>query len=81
MASIHDILKEDDVNGQIIGGFVVVGFLTYEGRRQTQDFYADTEELLKVAANDRLAERREEIGETYSLIYPNKNGWSLKVVS
>lgn len=36
--NIHDVFKEDDVNGQIIGGAYFVGQLYYQGRSQDTNF-------------------------------------------
>lgn len=41
MANIHDVFKEEDVSGTIVGGDFICAKLCYEGRQQGSKIYAD----------------------------------------
>lgn len=81
MGSIHDVLKDDDVSGVIVGGEYFVGYLTYEGRRQGRQLYACSEGQL----HDLAAQSRKEILEDCGLaareIFPNSDAWRLRILN
>ena len=76
--NIHDVAKEDDVCGQIIGDILSVGFLSYEGRKQGQTLYADNEVELKKKAEQLKSEIINDMGEAFRMIYPGDN-WKLVI--
>lgn len=43
MPGIHEVFKDEDTTGQVVGGFKTAAALFYEGRRQCQNIYADSE--------------------------------------
>ena len=77
--NIHDVLKEDDVCGQIIGSIASVGFLSYDGRQQGQTIYAENESELKRKAEVMKNEIINDMGEAFKLIYPGDN-WKLVIL-
>lgn len=81
MGCIHNVLKDDDVNGVIIGGECAAGCLTYEGRRQGKQLYAGSEGDL----HDMAAQYRQEILDGCGLaareIYPDSDAWRLRILN
>ena len=65
---------DDDTNGVIVGGFVSVGRLYYEGRPQSQQFYATNEEELQAVAADRKRELLTDNPEIY-----RTGSWELRI--
>jgi hypothetical protein len=65
----------DDVSGQIIGGEYGQCWVTYQGRKQGNTGYPANEveaDSFCQAVIDRI---KNECGEVFSMIYPDKNGW------
>ena len=69
---------DEDVNGQIVGSYIMVGSLHYEGRKQGGAVYADTEDAMTDAANQRIQQLRAECGAAFRDIYP-KDAWELRI--
>lgn len=68
----------DDVNGVIVGGDFICGQLFYDGRPQTQKFYADSEdELIEMAR----AKKREFIESVEGVlgVYEDDSLWQLRI--
>lgn len=70
----------DDVQGVVVGTYFQQAFLTYEGRKQGSTIYARTDEEAKEVANAYIQNQREECGEAFAMIYPNKAAWQVKFV-
>ena len=66
---------DDDTNGVIVGGFVSVGRLYYEGRPQSQQFYATNEQDLQAMAADRKRELLTDNPDIY-----RTDGWDLRIL-
>lgn len=81
MGGIHDALKDDDVNGVIIGGECIVGYLTYEGRRQGKQLYAGSEGHLHAMATQYREEIIESCGMAAREIYPDSDAWCLRILN
>lgn len=79
MAGIHDALKDDDVGGSIIGGDVIVGALYYDGRNQSGNIYADSQDELELLAKEKLEEIKAECGHLFKTLYPNLSAWELRI--
>ena len=79
MVNIHDVFKEDDVNGQIIGGAYFVGQLYYQNRPQGGQLYAVTEESLLQKAKELKAQYMREDREYDLRIFRNENDWQFKI--
>lgn len=65
---------DDDTNGVIVGGFALAGRLYYQGRPQSQQLYAATDEGLQEMAMNRKAELMAENPEIYRI-----DGWELRI--
>lgn len=79
MANIHDVIKDEEANGQIVGRFLSVGYLAYDGRMQRQKIYADSEEELRLKAEGVLASIKSDCGQAFNDIFP-KDDWRLIVL-
>lgn len=66
------------VDGQIIGGFHIIGHLFYEGRPQGRDLWADDEAELRVKANEAYQQIKDECGQAFEMIYP-ADAWELRI--
>ena len=81
MGNIHDVFKDDDVIGTIIGGEYLVGILTYEGRKQGRQLYAKGEaELIKLAETTK-EEILKDCGMRAREIYPTASAWRLVILN
>lgn len=80
MANIHDIFKEDDTNGIVVGTMYKVGQLYYEDRPQGRQLYATSEAELKDKARRLKQEMLNDCGTVVEYIYPNKQAWILKIL-
>lgn len=78
--NIHDSVIDDDVNGVIIGRFVSVGQLQYNGRNQRGRIYGDSESDVVANSNLLIKDMENELGESFLVIFPDKNGWRLKIL-
>jgi hypothetical protein len=67
----------DDVNGQVIGAVMSVGWLTYEGRKQGQTLYAESEDALQRKAAEVKASMLRD-GAAH-LIWPDNAAWKLVI--
>lgn len=79
MSSIHDVFKDDDVRGVIIGGDYISGRLFYEDRPQGGRVYADSEEELKHILRKRLEDIKLDCGDVYAAIYQKESAWSIRI--
>lgn len=70
---------DDDVGGTVIGDVSIPGALFYDGRRQSQTFWASDAQALKQRAEARVAELKAQTGEAYRLIYPEPSKWELRI--
>ena len=66
---------DDDTNGVIVGGFVSVGRLYYEGRPQSQQFYAANDGELQAMAADRKRDLLADNTDIY-----RTDGWELRIL-
>ena len=79
MGNIHDVLREELPSGMIVGKHYVVGVLTYNGRSQSRQIYAETEdELLEQA---KACKRRiiDDCGQAARWIFPDDALWKLEI--
>jgi hypothetical protein len=80
-AVILNTWYEEDVRGQVIGRYMFIGVLVYEGRKQGKTFYGETVEELRDAANTYIESLRLELGSLFrDEIYPDPGAWSLRVI-
>jgi len=69
---------DEDVSGLIVGSYMLIGSLHYEGRKQGSTIYAGTEDALIAAANEYVQQQRHEYGKAFWHIYP-KDAWELRI--
>ena len=78
MANIHDVFKEDDVSGVIVGGNFICAKLCYESRQQGSQIYADdVAGALGKAANlkkELIADLGSDLAKE---IYPSDESWKI----
>jgi len=77
MANIHDVFKEDDVNGFIVGSICVCAQLKYDGRPQGKQIIADNEDQARQIARQQKQAIREDLGQFFNEIYPDDSKWML----
>lgn len=71
---------EEDVCGQVIGAYMLIGSVHYEGRKQGRDLYAESEEDLKALAEQYIQAQRAECGPAFRAIFP-RDAWELRIHS
>lgn len=81
MGNIHDVFKDDDVTGIIIGGEYLLGFLTYDGRKQGRQIYAESHAALIKLAEEQKAEILKDCGIVARDIYPKDDAWRLVILN
>jgi hypothetical protein len=78
MANIHDVFKEEDVSGVIVGGDFICAKLCYEGRQQGGQIYAnDVAGALDSAINlkkELIADLGRDLAKE---IYPSDESWKI----
>ncbi len=79
MPGIHDVVRPDDVSGQIVGRYMLTGVLTYDGRQQGSTIYAETDQQLMEMARAMKAEMLERCGQMAHEIYP-ADDWRLRII-
>jgi hypothetical protein len=78
MANIHDVFKEDDVNGVIVGGNYICAKLSYEGRQQGRQIYAVDADAARAEAVNLKKEIIAELGASLAKeIYPCDESWKI----
>lgn len=68
---------EEHVNGQIIGSYTITGQLFCNGRKQGQTIYAESDEGMRVKAEEFISQKKAECGEVFNLIFPGE--WDLRI--
>jgi hypothetical protein len=76
---IMDTQFDDDVSGTVIGRYLLTGVLRYACRDQGPRFRAETDDELRTLAAERLAALRRDYGPAFADIYPDPDGWRLKI--
>lgn len=69
---------EEEVNGVVVGRYLLICSLRYDGRKQGSTIYAETEDEAKRVAEDRKAEILRECGVAARDIFP-LDAWELRV--
>lgn len=80
MSNIHDVFKDECVNGVIIGDIMVSGYLYYGDKKANyKQLYAYSEQELQekalVLKNEMLDENKDIIGH----LWPDASKWSLRI--
>ena len=80
MSNIHDVFKDDDVNGVIIGGIMVTGYLFYgDNKASYKQLYAYSDVELKEKAQALKEEMLEENKDILIYLWPDASKWSLRI--
>jgi hypothetical protein len=80
MANIHDVVKEDDVNGNIVGDVMLIGALFYGDKKASyKSFYATTQDELESMANSLKQSMLDENKEIKSFLWPDDTLWNLRI--
>jgi len=69
---------EEEVNGQVIGKYVYAGALYYDGRKQGNTLYAESEAALKDVAEANLRNLKMDCGAVFRDIFPHDT-WELRI--
>jgi hypothetical protein len=69
---------QEEVNGCVVGPYMLTGTLRYDGRQQGEAFYCETETQLLDKAKSILSEIKRECGPAFDLIY-TKDVWELRI--
>lgn len=80
MSNIHDVFKDEDVNGVIIGNVMVTGYLFYGDKKANYNqLYAYSEVELKEKAQALKEEMLEDNKEILWYLWPDASNWSLRI--
>lgn len=71
---------EEEVNGCIVGPYMLTGTLRYDGRQQGKVLYCETESQLIAEADSMLSDIKRQCGPVFDLIYP-QDKWELRIHS
>lgn len=80
MSSVHDVFREDDVSGQIIGSMKFFGILKYCGKKQGQSLFAESHDDLLQAASILKRLIIDACGAASAEIFPEDCEWRLEII-
>lgn len=75
---ILNTIYEEEVSGVVVGRYLLICSLWYDGRKQASTIYAETEDEAKRVAEDMIAGIIRECGAAARDIYP-LDAWELRV--
>ena len=80
MGNVHDVFKDDETNGTIIGGDYVCGYLYY-GERQAlyRQLWAYSEGELQQKAKEEKQRLLDENKEIARELWPDASLWNLRI--
>lgn len=80
MSNIHDVFKDEDVNGVIIGDVMVTGYLFYGDKKANyKQLYAYSEQELQEKATTLKNEMLEENKDIIWHLWPDASKWSVRI--
>ena len=79
MGNIHDIFRDEEVKGEIVGGPSMRGGLYYDGRLQYGVVYGNSDDDLVCQLKNKLEWIKEDCGVVFSSIYPS-DLWEVKII-
>lgn len=80
MSNIHDVFKDEEVNGAIIGDIMVTGYLFYGDKKaHYNQLYAYSEQELQEKATTLKNEMLEENKDIIWHLWPDASKWSLRI--
>ena len=82
MGNIHDVFKDDETNGIIVGGDYVCGYLYYGERKALyRQLWADSETELQQKAKEEKQRLLDENREIARELWPDASLWNLRIIS
>lgn len=80
MSNIHDVFKDECVNGVIIGNIMVTGYLFYGDKKANYNqLYAYSEQELQEKATALKNEMLEENKDIIWHLWPDASKWLLRI--
>lgn len=80
MSNIHDVFKDEDVNGIVIGDIMVCGYLFYGDKKaHSKQLYAYSEAELKEKAEALKHKMLEDNKDIKHWLFPDNDAWSLRI--
>lgn len=80
MGNIHDVFKEDDLNGIIVGGSMITGYLFYGDKKAVyRQLWARSEDELIKKAEEVKVELLEDNKEIKWDLWPDSSKWNLRI--
>lgn len=80
MSNIHDVFKDEEVNGVIIGDVMVTGYLFYGDKKANyKQLYAYSEQELQEKAITLKNQMLEENKDIIWHLWPDGDKWSLRI--
>lgn len=80
MSNIHDVFKDEDVNGVIIGDIMVTGYLFYGDKKASyKQLYAYSDKELQEKAIALKNEMLEENKDIIWHLWPDASKWALRI--
>ena len=80
MANIHDVFKDDETSGTIVGGNCVCGYLYYGERKALyRQLWANSDAELQQKANDEKKRLLDENREIARELWPDASLWNLRI--
>ena len=76
---IMNTWNEEEVGGVVVGTYYRVGRLYYEGRPQGSNIQGTTDEEIVEKARRHLDTIRQNCGQAYLLVYPNRDRWEVRL--
>ena len=80
MGNIHDVFKDDETSGNIIGGNYTCGYLYYGERKALyRQLWADSEGELQQKAKEEKQRLLDENREIARELWPDDSLWNLRI--
>ena len=80
MGNIHDVFKDDETNGIIVGGNYACGYLYYGERKALyRQLWADSEGELQQKAKEEKQRLLDENREIARELWPDASLWNLRI--
>ena len=80
MSNIHDVFKDEEVNGVIVGGEYVCGYLYYGDKQaNAKQLYAENDTILKEKAEELKTKMLEDNKDIKHWLFPDDSAWNLRI--
>lgn len=71
--------RQDNVSGVIVGGDYMGWQIFYDGRPQSQKYYADSEEEALTLAKTKIETRKQQFYGYPCYLYPDPTKWEIRL--